>query len=256
MNSPPTTDKSSLSARGLSVPRASADVWVVPLRSNRQLVDELQRTLSPDEIARALRFRTEEDRDLFIVGRGILRKILSCYVSEPPEKLVFRYGSRGKPYLRDRSDLQFSLGHSGGFAVYAISEEELGVDIELVKPSADWRKISKRFFSPREVEELDGLDSTEQLHAFFSCWTRKEAYIKATGEGMATRLGKFYAGAQPSPGEGAIEEEGKPQEWYFKDLNVGDEHAGAIVPRFDQCRIRLFPFSSTEECIRFAEEEK
>jgi 4'-phosphopantetheinyl transferase len=255
VNDPLTTDHSVLSAGRLLVPRASADVWVLPIRANRQLVDELRRTLSPDEIERALRFRSEEDSDLFIVGRGILRKILSRYVSEPAEKLVFRYGSKGKPYLLDRSDVQFNLAHSGGRAVYAVGRVELGVDIELVKPSTDWRKISQRFFSPREVKELQRLDPTQQLRGFFSCWARKEAYIKAIGEGIAT-LAKFCAGAQPSTGEGAIDEEGKPREWYFKDLKVGPEHAGAIVTRFDQCRIRLFAFSSTEECLRFAENEK
>ncbi len=255
MNNPPTTNKSSLPAGGLSIPRASADVWTVPLHANRQLVDEVQQTLAPDEIERSLRFRADEDRDLFIVGRGILRKILSRYASEPAEKLVFRYGSKAKPYLRDYSDLQFNLGHSVGFAVYGVSGEELGVDIELVKPSTDWRKISQRFFSPREVEELERLDSTQQLRGFFSCWVRKEAYIKAIGEGIAT-LAKFYAGAQPSSAEGAIDEEGKPREWYFKDLNVGDERAAAIVTRFDQCRIRLFSFVSVEDCLEFIKKEK
>ena len=255
MNNPPATDKSSLSAGELSVPQASADVWVLPIRASRQLVDELQQTLSSDEIARALRFRAEEDRDLFIVGRGILRKILSRYASKPAERLVFRYGSKGKPYLRDHPGLQFNLGHSGGLAVYAISGKELGVDIETVKSSTDWRKISKRFFSLREVEELERLDPTQQLCGFFSCWARKEAYIKAIGEGIAT-LAKFCGGAQPSPSEGPIDEEDKPREWYFKDLKVGDDHACAIVTQFDQCRIRLFEFSSTEECFRFTEKEK
>jgi 4'-phosphopantetheinyl transferase len=239
----------------LSIPRASADVWVVPLRANRQLVDGLRQTLSPDEIERALRFRAEEDRDLFIVARGILRKILSRYASEPAEKLVFRYGSKGKPYLRDRPDVQFNVAHSGGFAVYGVCGEELGVDVESVNLSTDWRKISERFFSARELEELGRLDRTQQLRGFFSCWARKEAYIKAIGEGVAT-LAKFYAGARPSPGEGAVDEEGKRRQWYFKDLNVGDEHAGAIVTRFDQCRIRRFTFSSVEECLRLAKKEK
>jgi 4'-phosphopantetheinyl transferase len=255
VNDPLARDRSLLSAQTLSVPRASADVWVVPLRANRQLVAELRQTLSPDEVERALRFRAEDDRDLFIVGRGILRNILSRYASEAAEELVFRYGSKGKPYLRDRVDVQFNLAHSGGFAVYGISGEELGVDIELVKPSTDWRKISQRFFSPREVEELERLDPTQQVRGFFSCWTRKEAYIKAIGEGVAT-LAKFCAGAQPSPSEGAIDEEGKPREWYFKDLNVGYEHAAAIVTRFDQCRIRLFSFTSVEDCVQFIKTEK
>jgi 4'-phosphopantetheinyl transferase len=250
VNDPLTTDHSVLSAGRVLVPRASADVWVLPIRANRQLVDELRQTLSPDEIERVLRFRAEDDRDLFIVGRGILRKILSRYVSEPAEKLVFRYGSKGKPYLRDRPDVQFNVAHSAGFAVYGVCGEELGVDVESVKPSTDWRKISERFFSAREVKELQRLDPTQQLRGFFSCWARKEAYIKAIGEGIAT-LAKFCAGAQPSPGEGAIDEEGKPREWYFKDLNVGDEHAGAIVTRFDRCRIRLFSFIGVEDCLQF-----
>lgn len=255
MNNPPITDNSRPSAGQLSAPHDSADIWVVPIRTSRELVDEFQQTLSSDEIERALRFLSEDHRDSFIVGRAILRKLLACYTREPAQTLTFRYGSRGKPYLRDHPDVQFNLAHSGGRAVYVVSREELGVDIELLKPLTDWRKISKRFFSLREVEELDRLDPAQQLPAFFSCWTRKEAYIKATGEGLATPLGKFYAGAQLSQEDGTIDEEGKAREWYFKDLKLGGEHAAAVVTKFDRCRVRLFPFSSTEDCLRFTRKE-
>jgi 4'-phosphopantetheinyl transferase len=255
MDNPLTSDDSGHPAGKLLVSRASADIWVVPIRPRRELVDELKPTLSPDEIARALRFRAEDHRDFFIVGRAILRELLSCYMPDSPESLVFRYGSKGKPYLRDHPSLQFNLAHSGGRAVYAVGGDELGVDIELIKPLTDWRKISVRFFSAREVEELERLDPARQVSGFFSCWTRKEAYVKATGEGLATPLGRFYAGAQPSQQDGAIDEEDRPLEWYFKTLDLGDEHAGAIVTRFNQCRIQLFTFSRIEECLRSIREK-
>jgi 4'-phosphopantetheinyl transferase len=228
----------------------------VPIRASREVVDDLKPLLSSDEWERAVRFRAEEHRDLFVVGRAILRKLLSCYVPQPAESLVFRYGSKGKPHLRDYPDLQFNLAHSGGCALYAVGTDELGVDIELIKPSRDWRKISARFFSPREVEELTALDASQRLSGFFSCWTRKEAYIKATGEGMSSPLDKFYAGGLPSPDEGPIEEEGKPRQWYFKDLEAGAEYAAAIVTRFAQCRVRVFEFSRPEDSLRFAMENR
>jgi 4'-phosphopantetheinyl transferase len=242
------------STENLAVP-ATADVWVVPIRASRELVDELKQTLSSDELERALRFRAGEHRDLFIAGRAILRTLLSSYAQARPESLGFRYGSKGKPYLRDHPDLQFNLSHSGGLAVYAVGVDELGIDVESIKPSTDWRKISVRFFSPREVEELEKLDASQHLSGFFSCWTRKEAYIKATGEGLSSPLDKFYAGAQPSRAEGPIDEDGKPHQWYFKDLRLGDEHAGAIVTRFEQCPIRFFHFSRSDDCLRFVHDK-
>lgn len=233
-----------------------ADVWSVPIETDSQIIEDLRQNLSSDERARALRFRAVEHQELFVAGRGILRRILSCYARVRPESLVFRYGTKGKPHLQSSSGLQFNLGHSGGRAVYAVAGDDVGVDIELIKPSQDWQKISTRFFSPREAEELTKLDPSQKIAGFFACWTRKEAYIKAIGDGLAIPLSKFCVGADPLRTEGAIDEDGCPQRWYFKDLKLGKQYAGAVVTRFALCRIRFFNFERTEDCIRFIEEKR
>ena len=231
----------------------SADVWTLPIRTEQPILDELGQTLSPDEWERALRFRAEEHRDLFIAGRAILRMLLSCYISERPAQLVFRYGPNGKPHLRDHPGLHFSLAHSGGHAVYAVGTDDLGIDIELVKSTTDWQNISRRFFSSREVDELEKLDPAQQTAGFFACWTRKEAYLKATGEGLRLALNKFYAGAILSRANGVIEEDGKASQWFYKDLRMPEKYAGAIVTRYSECGIRLFEFARTEDCVSFVQ---
>jgi 4'-phosphopantetheinyl transferase len=232
------------------------DIWTAPIQASREIIDQLKQTLSSDELERALRFHAADHQDLFVAGRGILRAILSCYVSDGPDSLAFRYGTKGKPHLLDHANVRFNLGHSGGRAVYAVAGDDLGVDIELIKPLVDWEKISARFFSAREAEELKGLDPARQIAGFFACWTRKEAYIKATGDGLGAGLGKFYAGVDPLQADGTIEEEGHPRRWYFKDLKLGDQYAGAIVTRFAQCRIHSFNFQQTEDCLRFVQRHR
>ncbi len=258
MNNPITLDGSSLPQDESRLAPNCVDIWTVPLRTSGAVLEGLKQFLSCDEQERALRFYAEEHQDSFVVGRGILRAILSSYISSRPEALILHYGGKGKPYLKDYPGLQFNLGHSGHRAVYAIASDELGVDIELVKPLKDWQKISERFFSQREVEELKMLDPTLQTAGFFACWTRKEAYIKATGEGLAAGLSKFYAGANPSVSVGAIEidQDDQSPQWYFKDLKVGDRYAGAVVTRFAKYQIRTFNFEQTEDCVLFLEHRK
>lgn len=236
----------------------SVDIWTVPIRTTEPVVGEMKQSLSSDERERALRFYAEEHRHSFIIGRGILRAILAFYISARPEDLIFNYGSKGKPYLKNHPDVHFNLGHSADRAVYAVAGNELGVDIELIKQVRDWQKISERFFSLRESDELRRLGPDQQMAGFFACWTRKEAYIKATGEGLAAGLNKFSAGANPSRSEGAIEtdEAGQSSHWYFKDLRVGDQYAGAVVTQFAKCQIHAFNFEQTDDCIRYLEQRK
>ncbi len=252
--SDPTLSESSL-PREMRVAPNCVDIWTVPLQADRQIIEHLRTLLAPDERERALRFHAEKHQHSFVAGRGLLRTILSRYVPARPESLAFHYGIKGKPYLQDHSGLHFNLAHSGDRAVYAVASDDLGVDIELIKPVRDSQKISKRFFSQREADELSALGPDQQIAGFFACWTRKEAYIKATGEGLAAGLNKFYAGADPSDSEGGIhiDQDGRPPQWYFKDLRVGDQYAGAVVTRFAGCEIRPFNFERTEDCVRFLE---
>jgi 4'-phosphopantetheinyl transferase len=164
-------------------------VWRASLEQPEALIQQLAQTLSEDERTRASRFYFERDRKHFIVGRGLLRTILGCYLSLEPTQLQFCYGSRGKPALANMGDsdtLQFNLSHSHGLVLYAVTRDrKIGIDLEQIRPTSDVEKLAERFFSPREHAAIRSLPSSQKQEAFFHAWTCKEAYLKAIGEGLA-----------------------------------------------------------------------
>ncbi len=139
-------------------------------------------TLSPDERQRAARFKFDRDRENFIVRRVLLRKILGHYLKMDPEKIIFKYGPNGKPEL---PGLHFNASHSNGHILIAIAPCVVGVDLEYIRPMEDMEQIAKRFFSP--PERLLVKDAA----SFFRIWSRKEAFLKTTGEGLSDRLTKI-----------------------------------------------------------------
>jgi 4'-phosphopantetheinyl transferase len=157
--------------------------------------------LSPDEVERASRFRFEDDRSRFIASRSILRQPLSLYVACEPESISLEYNPWGKPALAARfadSDIRFNLSHSHGVVAYAMARgREVGVDIEMLRPNFATGRIAERFFSRTEVESLRSLPREHQARAFFVCWTRKEAYIKALGRGLSIDLASFDVSLRP-----------------------------------------------------------
>jgi 4'-phosphopantetheinyl transferase len=146
--------------------------------------------LSADERERAARFRFDRDRDRFIVCRGTLRELLGARMCVPPAHLQFVYGRFGKPSLNE-SDLRFNVSHARCMGMIAITRgREVGCDIERIDPLfAD--SIPEQFFSPYEVSSLRALPESDQCGAFFRCWTRKEAFMKACGLGMSLPLDSF-----------------------------------------------------------------
>lgn len=154
-------------------------------------LDRLNATLSPEERERAARFHFPLHRQHFIACRGMLREILSGYLEMAPAEVRFSYNSYGKP-ATEGSTVRFNVSHSGGWALFAVTEaREVGIDIERIDPRAAQDQIPERFFSPWEVAQLRSLPATQQTDAFFRCWTRKEAYIKARGLGLSLPLNSF-----------------------------------------------------------------
>jgi 4'-phosphopantetheinyl transferase len=154
--------------------------------------------LSPDERGRARRFRFERDRRRFVVGRGLLRTILGRYLNLPPETFQFTYEASGKPALADETSLCFNLAHSADLALYAFTRErDLGIDLEEIHAVTDVQQLADQFFSPRERAELAALPAERKLEVFFSGWTRKEAYLKARGEGLGYPLDLFSVSMAP-----------------------------------------------------------
>ena len=225
-----------LSPPDLALSCEDVHVWRASLGQPVEHVRQLAQTLSYDEMMKAERFRFERDRRRFIVGRGVLRTILGCYLAVEPDKVQFRYSPRGKPYLAERFDshrLRFNLAHSHEIALYALTcGREIGVDLEYIRPMLDMEQIAARFFSVRENAALCDIPDDQKLEAFFSCWTRKEAYIKATGEGLARPLDQFEVSLAPGEPAQLLSVEGTSEEtanWSLEALVPVPGYVAAVA---------------------------
>jgi 4'-phosphopantetheinyl transferase len=168
--------------------------WCASLDVPPETSARLFATLTPGERNRSARFHFEPDRQRFIVAHGVLRHLLACYLQTEPARIDFVYNACGKPGLSCEfgSRLKFNLSHSAGRALIAIAiASDVGVDLEYTDWHADYVDIARRFFSKDEVACLIALPSALQAEAFFECWTKKEAYLKACGEGLAKPLDSF-----------------------------------------------------------------
>jgi len=164
-------------------------VWRIDLDVSKSQLENLVVTLSNDELARANRFHFQEHCQRFIAGRGSLRNILSLYLGIEPQQVRFDYEPRGKPLLADSladSGLLFNLSHSQGLALCAVNfTRKIGVDLEYIRSVSDLEGLAQRFFLPREYEVVRSLPTNQQQEVFFRYWTCKEAYLKATGDGIS-----------------------------------------------------------------------
>jgi len=166
-------------------------VWYAELGGSAAELEACRVVLNADERARADRLAHAEHRDRFAIARGVLRRLLGHYLHVDPGALVFGYAQHGKPFLRDGS-LHFNMSHSHNLALYAVTlEREVGIDIEWPRAKVAHEEIAARFFSLEEQEALAGLPAAQHREAFYNIWTRKEAYVKARGDGIAAGLDTF-----------------------------------------------------------------
>jgi 4'-phosphopantetheinyl transferase len=197
------------------------------------VVESYFETLSEDEQRRAHRFHFAEDRRRFTVARGVLRALLARYLGNNPATLQFVYNIHGKPRLPENHPLRFNVSHSGGLALYAVAwNREIGVDIERLRPEFAGEAIAERFFSRNEVAILRSLPPPLVVTAFFNCWTRKEAYIKARGKGLAIPLDQFDVSLHPGEPAQVHQDRESPAEtgrWAIWDLSPAPGFAGAAA---------------------------
>ncbi|RPI94870.1 MAG: 4'-phosphopantetheinyl transferase superfamily protein [Chloroflexi bacterium] len=212
------------------------DVWRVSLRSVSTSAKNLFGLLANDEIDRARRFHFQRDRDRFVVVRGVLRILLSAYIPISPEQIRFQYSARGRPFLAlDQNDvmLEFNVSHSHEMALLAFTRgPAVGIDVEYVHPDIVHEQVAERFFSAQEIASLRDLPDSLQAAAFFNCWTRKEAFIKATGEGLSRPLDQFSMSLIPDEAARLLTIQGQPEEasrWFVQDLEPGIGYAAALV---------------------------
>jgi 4'-phosphopantetheinyl transferase len=185
----------------LTLPPASLHIWRASLDVLLDSLAHFSSVLSLEERARAERFVFERDRQHFQVARATLRLLLGRYLQISPHAVEFEAGPQNKPYLAKHlstSRLQFNLSHSHGVALFAFAAgRELGIDLEKIRPDFASRDIAERYFAPKEIAELGALPPSEYTLGFFLCWTRKEAYIKARGEGLRLPLDSFSVSLTP-----------------------------------------------------------
>jgi len=177
-------------------------VWSAPLRPPSPVARRVRRSLDDDERARAARLSMARDRRRYVAAHGLLRHVLGHYLTMLPELVRYRYTTRGKPFLVPRTGdppIEFNASHSDDLALFAVAfGMSVGVDIERIDPGRDVMGIGARFFSPREASVLDALAPEDRLEAFYNCWTRKEAYIKARGDGLSLPLDSFEVSLAPT----------------------------------------------------------
>lgn len=205
-------------------------IWQVFLPDFYQDESQLLALLNPDEIKRANRFHFPEHRIRFLTARGMLRKILALYSQQPPASITFAYLHRGKPSLENNpSQIQFNVSHSFEMAVYAFTQRyPIGVDIEKIEDK-DQLELAKRFFSPQEFQELQQMPELERKPAFYTIWSRKEAVIKTSGEGLHLPLESFSVSAKAKLEQISFVHEGKSFNYHLENFPVPQGYQAAFA---------------------------
>jgi 4'-phosphopantetheinyl transferase len=209
-------------------------IWRAALDVLPSHVENLRTILSNDERERAARFHFERDRSRFIVGRAFLRILIGRYLQKMPSEIQLSYGANGKPFVAGQEEARFSfnLSHSGCLALYAVTRgREIGVDLERISALMNMEAIAERFFSAQEVAALKELSPDRRQKAFFTCWTRKEAYVKARGEGLSIPLDAFSVSLRPEDLP-SLKVQGDPKEssrWSLLAIDPDPDYVGAVA---------------------------
>jgi 4'-phosphopantetheinyl transferase len=222
------------------------DLWAIWLGASASASRAFREMLSLDEILRADRFAFERLRISFEVSHGVLRILLAQYMGCSPRELTFTFGPMGKPALCGNSPIQFNMAHSGGLAVYAFLPGcEIGVDIEEMQAIHDFEQIAKHYFCREEAAQLLSIvDEKQREEAFYRCWTRKESYLKAIGDGLSVPLDQFQVTLLPDSPARFIHIGNQTSEaslWTLQHLEPAPGYAGALAYRGSPRNIVLHP---------------
>ncbi len=224
-------------------------VWWASLDDLRPSINQFLGTLAEEELARARRFHFQKDREQYVLSRGLLREILSLYGSLHPCEFRFGYGPQGKPAMLVKeggSELTFNLSHTQGAMICAVAcNRELGVDLEFLHEDVGDPSLANRVLSPSEIAVLADLPTHERHATFLRYWTRKEAYVKARGEGLSFDLKSLNVLGHKDVGP-RLAVEGHPDEsrrWALVDLVVPAGYVAALVVEGDAPRVNYRYYS-------------
>ena len=231
-----TVDYRAIAPENIMCAEPFVHVWCASLERTPNHLQSLWALLSPDERRRAESFYFRKDRDRFVLARALLRIVLGRYLKLNAAEVRFSYSAYGKPALAQgcgTGEIRFNLSHSNALALYAVTRgREIGVDIEYIRPELAGEEIAERFFSAAEAEALRRLPAHQRTEAFFNCWTRKEAYIKAIGEGLSVPLNEFDVTLVPGEAARLLKTSGNLQEasrWSLLELAPAPGYVAALA---------------------------
>lgn len=229
-----------LTSGHIDIWRTSLDISTVKVKGYYELLDSEEKT-------RVNNYKSSKRSNEFIITRGVLRKTIADLFKVPPSSFQFKYTDKDKPFLKTDIlgvPLSFNISHSSDHALIAMGfERKLGVDIERIRNNVDFKKLARRFFSKQESEALENYPDTSIPSAFFSCWSRKEAFVKALGDGISFGLSEFTVSIHPEQSEIKLETHYDPlatDDWCINNIPAGNEYAAAICSNRPNYEIRLW----------------
>jgi 4'-phosphopantetheinyl transferase len=229
----------------LDLPDDEVHLWRVDLKAIRGDESRWQPVLSSDEAARAARFHFDADRQRYTATRAWLRTILASYLQTEAKQFSFSYSKKEKPSLAQayaQSGIAFNVSHSGELALLAFARgREIGVDVEQVRENRDLEAIARRFFSANEQAQLFALPADERPAAFYRCWTRKEAYIKAVGDGLSLPLSQFDVALAAGHNDALLAtrpEQSEAAKWRLQEVSTGPGYVAALCAHGRDWRLK------------------
>lgn len=232
------------------LPDTEAHVWHADLRMPPDQIDSLYGLLDPEEQARASRFRVRTPREEFVASHAFVRLALGKYLEIEPRDVHFEINENGKPEVASGANLRFNLSHTHGAAVLAIVRQQpVGVDVERIREDTEAMELAERFLSPAEVDWLRSQPVSGRVAAFYTCWTGKEAYMKACGMGLSTPLARFSVIPRPGEDEMRLEVPDAPEQsasWSIRQLDLDTNLSCALAVQNGKqliVRVRKWPWS-------------
>jgi 4'-phosphopantetheinyl transferase len=240
-----------------NLPDDEVHVWQVDLIAWEKNAGSLFEQLDSEERERAVRFKFPAPRNQFVISRALLRQCLAQYLQVDAREVRFRTAGNGKPELAGdlgpySDDIRFNLSHTQGVTVFAVvRHRQVGVDVERIREDTNALELAERFFSHQEVQWLRSQPASEHIPSFFSCWTAKEAYIKAHGEGLSMPLSGFgvlpVVGAADSKLQLTVyDDPQESQRWSILQLNLGPTLRAALAVEGQGCKVRIGQWPSPD----------
>ncbi|MEO6695102.1 MAG: 4'-phosphopantetheinyl transferase superfamily protein [Ignavibacteria bacterium] len=209
-------------------------VYKIRFDKSEDEISRLTNLLSDDELEKAKKYKFKKLSDNYITARGTLRKILGRYLKVLPSIPQISYKEKGKPFIKN-DDIKFNLAHTKDIAVYAFTKsDEIGIDVERIREMPDALQIANRFFSLDEYIALKEINNEQMNYTFFNCWTRKESFIKAIGEGLTYPLENFSVSSKPGDEPRILwlkNKENEVNHWALHNVEIGNEHIASLSIR-------------------------